>query len=99
MDVPVRPDLEVVPKVVFVGVALRVRRALGADAIPVVDAVAESVAQAQGRSPSVWGKQMHGEIPACAAGRALVRCIDLPRPVVVDVHEVRVTDATGSYHV
>ena len=103
VDVPVRRDFEVVPKVVFVGVALRVRRALGADAIPdtipVVDAVAESVAQAQGRSPSVWGKQMHGEIPACAAGRALVRCIDLPRPVVVDVHEVRVTDATGSYHV
>ena len=42
---------------------------------------------------------MHGEIPACAAGRALVRCIDLPRLVVVEAHEVRVTDATGSYHV
>ena len=44
---------------------------------------------------------MHGDIPACAAGLALalVRCIDLPRLVVVEVHEVRLTDETGPYHV
>ena len=80
-------------------VALRVRRALGAHAIPVVDAIAEYVAQAQGVFPSALGAQVHDEIPACAASLALVPCIDLPRLVVVEVHEVRLTDETGPYHV